>query len=125
MKMTWRDLIYDGISLSRERTDPNRTLPKTRGECPPYRPCPHVQCRHHAAIDVNEHNGEVRIRDTSLEDYSCILDVIDDYGGCVPPEVCARVLGMSYEDMKNAEHRAKKNMAQNMNTRLARELSED
>lgn len=42
-------------------------FPATRGDCPSYRPCPHVRCRYHLAVDVSlvgtlilNHPGDVR-----------------------------------------------------------------
>ncbi|MFH1568516.1 MAG: hypothetical protein ABIL09_11020 [Gemmatimonadota bacterium] len=29
-------------------------LPATRGDCPAERPCVHVRCRHHLAVDIDE-----------------------------------------------------------------------
>jgi hypothetical protein len=63
--------------------------PTTRGDCLSggvngMRPCPWVSCRHHLAIGVDEHNGNIKLVFPSLDvsdmRTSCVLDVADDGG---------------------------------------------
>ena len=59
--------------------------PRTRGECSlaagGERPCPWSGCRHHLAIDVDEHTGSIKTNFPDLDPLdipeSCSLDVAD------------------------------------------------
>jgi hypothetical protein len=63
--------------------------PVTRGDClsggsNEMRPCPWVSCRHHLALGVDEHNGNIKLVHPSLDvsdmRTTCALDVADDGG---------------------------------------------
>ena len=63
--------------------------PVTRGDClsggiNEMRPCPWVSCRHHLALGVDEHTGNIKINhpDIDVSDMrtTCALDVADDGG---------------------------------------------
>ena len=54
--------------------------PRTRGECPPFRPCPWVSCRYHLSIDIQKRRVvQVRIDpdDWTEKTPTCALDVAD------------------------------------------------
>ncbi len=52
--------------------------PKTRSECPSYRPCPYVSCRYHLYLDVTR-RGRLRLNFPETEvidlEISCALDL--------------------------------------------------
>lgn len=82
--------------------------PRTRGECADGpRPCPWVSCRHHLALDVNEHTGAVRIvipveaLDRAAD--TCALDVADR-GGAAEEEV-ARLIGLGQSSVSKVSSR--------------------
>ena len=63
--------------------------PVTRADClsggvNELRPCPWVSCRHHLALGVDEHNGNIKLIFPSIDisemRTSCVLDVADDGG---------------------------------------------
>lgn len=53
-RLRWSDLIEAKDYYSKQ---PNRYLPKTRGECPEERPCPYVSCKHHLYLDLKANSG--------------------------------------------------------------------
>lgn len=97
-RITWRDLCdgpddLDAVSgggLSEEEEAyldlMLRNRPKTRADCEGgLRPCPYLGCKYHTAIEVL--HRKVRVHETPLSAYSCVLDVIDDWGALAPAQI--------------------------------------
>lgn len=98
--MTWRDLVdgqddLDGVFNGESSLDPEeeafldhmlQNRPKTRGDCVGgLRPCPYLGCKYHTAIEVL--HRKVRVHETPLSAYSCVLDVIDEFGALHPAQI--------------------------------------
>jgi len=82
--------------------------PRTRGDCTDGpRPCPWVSCRHHLALDVNEHTGQVRIvipvEALDQAEHTCALDVAE-HGGLGDAAV-ARLLGLGQSSVSKVSSR--------------------
>lgn len=81
--------------------------PRTRAECPTTRPCPWVGCRHHLALDVNEH-GSLVLTDPGTPPWemaeTCALDVAER-GGLILEDV-GRLLNLTRERVRQVEQRA-------------------
>jgi len=69
--------------------------PTCRSECANVpRPCPYVGCKYNLFLDVNESNGNIRLRwghedaTKAPEEWSCVLDVVHDHPeGIAPPDM--------------------------------------
>lgn len=104
-----RDEKADGADL----LDPSAyDRPLSRGDCEPggineARPCPHVACPHHLALDVNDESGSFKLNFPHLEVWemteTCSLDVADR-GGITLEEVGA-ILNLSRERIRQVEVR--------------------
>jgi hypothetical protein len=75
----------------------SRTLPLTHGACPVTRPCPHVSCRHHLALDPHVGRRTLNfirpgVKDGDLSELveSCSLDF---EGRPLDGEAIAKILG--------------------------------
>lgn len=57
--------------------------PKKRSECPSYRPCPFVSCRHHLYLDVTK-SGSIKFNfgdmDVTELQSTCALDAVEEHG---------------------------------------------
>lgn len=92
--------------------DTGERMPATRGECPTERPCPWVSCSMNLALEVNEHNGNIKInvpgadREPDLDAMAdtCALDVADR-DGATHDEVAA-ILGLTHQRVSQIEHAA-------------------
>lgn len=87
--------------------------PGTYGECPPAgTPCPHIRCRHHTAIEVND-IGSLKINfpgwDIDELDETCTLRAADG-GPHTIPDV-GRVLNISEEWVRENEANAIRKIA--------------
>lgn len=94
-----------GLGLTERdiRRRPRRRLPRTRGECPTARPCPHVTCRYNTYLEVTDEGG-IKIRgpvDPLACADSCALDLADD-GGMTRDEI-GEVLGLTRERVRQIE----------------------
>ena len=84
--------LPDGFEL-------DNTVPATRGDCiDGPRPCPHVKCRHHLWLDLEQdqsgnwqrgRQGHTSFRPSTME--SCALDVAEQGASC---EEIGAMLGM-------------------------------
>lgn len=89
--------------------DTGERMPATRGECPTERPCPWVRCTMHLALEVNEHNGNIKITyprpdgepDLAAMPETCALDVADRDGATL--EAVAAALGITRERVRQLE----------------------
>jgi len=82
--------------------------PRTRSECPTFRPCPFVSCRYHLYLDVTR-RGRLRInfpeRDLDELDVTCALDVAEE--GPKTLEEIGRIMGgISRERVRQIEQAA-------------------
>ena len=80
--------------------------PKTRAECPEFRPCPFIGCRYNLYMDVD---GRLGIRDEARPwdmpaHGSCTLDIAD--GGEKTLEEIAAIMGVTRERVRQIEEMA-------------------
>lgn len=80
--LTRRQLERDAKKLGPKERGPEQR-PRCRGDCVDGpRPCPHVGCRYHLALDVSAKTGSLHLirPETPVEEMtaSCALDVADD-----------------------------------------------
>jgi hypothetical protein len=104
---------------------PERVVhPRTRGECPPTRPCPFVGCKFHLYLDVDERIGTIKLNFPDLEPWemveSCALDVAERGG--VTLEVAAGLLNLTRERTRQIEARAEEELAKLERTKRMVEL---
>jgi hypothetical protein len=113
--------------------------PRTRGECVHVvRPCVYFGCRHHLALDVNEHgrisvNGESMLEDPSEDELdafvdelldrvatvgSCSLDVADRNPGGLTLEAAGTFLGVTRERVRQIETKAVSRIGHRIRRRL-------
>ncbi|MDX9722683.1 MAG: sigma factor-like helix-turn-helix DNA-binding protein [Myxococcota bacterium] len=82
--------------------------PRTRSECPPYRPCPYVTCRYHLYLDVTR-RGRMRYNFPDIEvtnlDMSCALDLAER-GPRTLEEIGSIMGGISRERVRQIEQAA-------------------
>lgn len=91
--------------------------PRTRADCGTFpRPCPYVSCRHHLALDVNPHNGSIKVNhpcqdEDGLVDVnwdalpaSCALDVAEEGG--LTLERVGEVMNLTRERARQVEESA-------------------
>ena len=94
--------------------------PVTRADCDPcgygehaQRPCPHISCKHHLYLDVNDRTGSITLNFPDKEVWelaeSCALDIADrggdgDYGGASLEEVGV-VMNLTRERIRQLETR--------------------
>lgn len=104
-RLSKRERLY-GLALNPEVAE---WRPATRGDCAAVaRPCPHVSCRHHLYLEVNERNGAVKLnfpdRDPDGLPETCSLDVADRGGATL--EVLGSILNLTRERLRQLEERA-------------------
>lgn len=69
------------LPLKERRFLPVVGVPKTRGECPEQRPCPHVQCRHHLwRIDACDRAGRPGLASVPRDEHGRTLAQEGDAG---------------------------------------------
>jgi len=89
--------------------DAGEQRPETRGECVDDEgPCPWVSCKHHLYLDVNEHNGNIKLNHPDKEPSeigeTCALRVADR-GGVTLEEIGA-IMNLTRERVRQIESRA-------------------
>ena len=97
-----RTMRADRMPLFDEPT-PQHERPKTRGDCPPERPCPYVGCRYNLSIDVGPSGSIVFNGGTEDDpflgcDKNCALDWADN-GPC-SLELIGGTLGVTRERVR-------------------------
>ena len=84
-------------------------LPATRGDCPEFRPCPHVSCRHHYGVDAGVIGNSFAVRVAVgffLVMDNCALDFVEDHpDGATLEEVGAALL-LTRERVRQIEESA-------------------
>lgn len=83
--------------------------PKTRAECPPFRPCPYVSCRYHLYLEVKE-NDRIRLNFSGipLEEmpWTCALDEAAKQSGepkPMPLDSIGERMGLTRERVRQIE----------------------
>jgi hypothetical protein len=94
---------------------PAHWRPSTRAECPEFRPCPFVGCRHHLYLEVTA-TGGIKLKFPHLQPWelrhSCSLDLAE-LGG-LSPEIVASVLNLTREGFRLSFLRARRRFAEAM-----------
>jgi hypothetical protein len=86
--------------------DAGEQRPETRGECmDDDGPCPFVGCKHHLYLDVNEHNGNIKLNFPDVEveamPETCALRVADRGG--VSLEEIGAIMNLTRERVRQIE----------------------
>jgi len=101
--------------------------PLTRGDClsggvNEMRPCPWVSCRHHLALGVDEHNGNIKLVFPSIDisemRTTCALDVADDGGATL--DGVGTLMNLTRERIRQIETQASQVLAA---SRLVRRIA--
>ena len=105
-KRLTRAEIQEGIRLV---DDMWYERPKTRADCVDGpRPCPFVSCKFHLYLDVNPHNGNIKLNFPGREVWelpeTCALDVADRGGTTL--EEAGALLNLTRERIRQLEHLA-------------------
>jgi hypothetical protein len=95
--------VADDVDLSTSQ------LPASRDECREgARPCPLVSCRYHLYLDVDPHNGSLKLNFPGLQpwelEHSCALDVAEAGGATL--DVVGTHLGLTRERARQIESMA-------------------
>ena len=84
-------------------------LPQTRGECPSYRPCPFISCRHHLYLDIRPSGAIVfnfpEMEPSEMKD-SCSLDVAEANHGGLPFSDVGSKLNLTRERVRQIQEGA-------------------
>lgn len=104
-----RDLAHSlyGEELGEQEEWLAKNRPRKRGECPEFRPCPFLSCRHHLYLDITRFKG-IKFNfpdiDPAEMPFSCSLDVAEEGGRTL--EAVAALLNMTRETIRQIEDRA-------------------
>lgn len=91
----------------------NTTPPKTRGECPNFRPCPFVSCKHNLYLEVKK-SGSITLNYPEIEPeqmkHSCALDVAEANPDGLSFSEIGEKLNLTRERVRQIQEEAFKNV---------------
>lgn len=90
-----------------ERIGVNTTPPKTRMQCPSFRPCPFVSCQYHLYLDVTR-AGSIKINFDGIEPEnlkpSCALDIVDRVDDGMTLTKVGSYMGLTRERIRQVQN---------------------